>query len=70
MDIISANNFLVAILTRFFAAVASNGDVDRGLKLRAEKFRANLSKKFSWEFDVDEHGDEGEDAPVVVDLGE
>ena len=36
------------------------------LKDRAAKFEANLAKKFNWDFE--QELDEGEDAPVVVDL--
>ena len=36
------------------------------LKDRAAKFEANLAKKFNWDFE--QEIDEGEDAPVVVDL--
>jgi AAR2 protein. len=47
--------------------IKCNENASSRLKSHAEKFKANLSKKFHWEFD-DEHEFE-EDAPVVVDLG-
>ena len=66
-DIVSSNNFLVALLTRMFRSVEANEAVDARLRDRADKFKANLAKKFDWDFGED---DEDEDAPVVVDLGE
>eukprot|EP00095_Tigriopus_kingsejongensis_P012054 snap_masked-scaffold90_size386344-processed-gene-2.0 protein:Tk12054 transcript:snap_masked-scaffold90_size386344-processed-gene-2.0-mRNA-1 annotation:"PREDICTED: uncharacterized protein C20orf4 homolog" len=66
IDILSCNNFLIAILSRLFAMINTNESVSPRLKSHAGKFKANLSKKFDWEFD-DEHECE-EDAPVVVEL--
>lgn len=79
VDIISANNFLVQILTTFFATLNRNKSESASSEVlfsKAEKFRANLSKKFNWEFgsaggeDGDEFEDDDEDAPVVVHLTE
>jgi len=65
VDIVSSNNFLVSLLTEFFATVRGNDAVDTRLKDRAAKFEANLAKKFNWDFEQEID----EDAPVVVDLG-
>ena len=66
-DIVSANNFLVQLLTRMFRSVDANDAVDARLRDRADKFKANLAQKFDWDFGDE---DDDEDAPVVVDLGE
>merc|ERR1712037_209767 len=65
-DTVSSNNFLVSLLTEFFASVRGNDAVDARLKDRAAKFEANLAKKFNWDFDQEL----ADAAPVVVALGD
>ncbi|XP_019723986.1 protein AAR2 homolog [Hippocampus comes] len=65
VDIVSQNNFLTSTLQDFFQ-LATGPSVDGALRKRAEKFKAHLTKKFSWDFDADLD----ECAPVVVDLPE
>ncbi|XP_051912782.1 protein AAR2 homolog [Hippocampus zosterae] len=65
VDIVSQNNFLTSTLQDFFQ-LATGPSVDEALRKRAEKFKAHLTKKFSWDFDADLD----ECAPVVVDLPE
>ncbi|MCI4387104.1 hypothetical protein PGIGA_G00070310 [Pangasianodon gigas] len=65
VDIVSQNNFLTSTLQDFFQFASSPG-VNATLRKRAEKFKAHLTKKFRWDFDVDL--DECE--PVVVELPE
>ncbi|XP_054638121.1 protein AAR2 homolog [Dunckerocampus dactyliophorus] len=65
VDIVSQNNFLTTTLQDFFQ-FASGPGVDAALRKRAEKFKAHLTKKFSWDFDVDLD----DCAPVVVELPE
>ena len=65
VDIVSSNNFLVSILTRFFASVRHNGStIDSNLRQKADRFKAHLTQKFRWDFDEEEHD---EDLPVVVE---
>lgn len=64
VDIVSSNNFLVSVLSQFFANINSNDSIDSKLKQRAVKFQTNLSKKFNWDFTQDLDDDQ----PVVVDL--
>ncbi len=66
VDIVSHDNFLVTVLSRLFQTVAANPGLDTRLRSRAEAFRANLSKKFNWDFDLELE----DEAPVIVDLGE
>lgn len=49
-----------------FFQYASGPGVDSSLRKRAEKFKAHLTKKFSWDFDADLE----DCAPVVVELPE
>ncbi|KAM9830857.1 protein AAR2 homolog [Syngnathus typhle] len=65
VDIVSQDNFLTSTLQDFFQ-MASGPGVDVALRKRAEKFKAHLTKKFSWDFDADLD----EYSPVVVDLPE
>ncbi|XP_061760359.1 protein AAR2 homolog isoform X2 [Nerophis ophidion] len=65
VDIVSQNNFLTTTLQDFFQ-FASGPGVDGTLRKRAEKFKAHLTKKFSWDFDADFD----DCAPVVVELPE
>lgn len=63
VDIVSQSNFLTSTLQDFFQFATGPG-VDGTLRKRAEKFKAHLTKKFSWDFDVDLD----DCAPVVVEL--
>ncbi|XP_010874124.1 protein AAR2 homolog isoform X2 [Esox lucius] len=63
VDIVSQDNFLTSTLQDFFR-FASGPEVDRTLQKRAEKFKAHLTKKFSWDFEADP----GDCEPVVVEL--
>ncbi|XP_030625558.1 protein AAR2 homolog [Chanos chanos] len=65
VDIVSQNNFLTSTLQDLFQFASSPG-VDGTLRKRAEKFKAYLTKKFRWDFDVDLD----DCAPVVVELPE
>ncbi|XP_026187191.1 protein AAR2 homolog [Mastacembelus armatus] len=65
VDIVSQNNFLTSTLQDFFQFACGPG-VDGTLRKRAEKFKAHLTKKFRWDFDVDLD----DCAPVVVELPE
>jgi len=65
VDIVSSNNFLVTILTRFFATIRHNSEtIDPNLRLKADRFKAHLTQKFNWDFDEEELD---EDLPVVVE---
>ena len=65
VDIVSSNNFLVSILTKFFSSVKENKEtIDPSLKSKADRFKVHLEQKFSWDFDEDELE---EDQPIVVE---
>ncbi|KPP63519.1 hypothetical protein Z043_118221, partial [Scleropages formosus] len=65
VDIVSQNNFLTSTLQDFFQFATGPG-VDATLRKRAEKFKAHLTKKFRWDFEM-----ELDDcAPVIVELPE
>jgi len=69
VDIVSSNNFLVALLTSLFTLVRDNANVDSKLKTRIEKFKKSLSIKFQWDFsEIDEMEEPDEDKPVIVAL--
>ncbi|XP_029479155.1 protein AAR2 homolog [Oncorhynchus nerka] len=65
VDIVSQDNFLTSTLQDFFQ-FASGPGVDGTLRKRAEKFKAHLTKKFRWDFEVDPDDCD----PVVVELPE
>ncbi|KAJ8408110.1 hypothetical protein AAFF_G00263380 [Aldrovandia affinis] len=65
VDIVSQDNFLTSTLQGFFQLATGPG-VDSVLRKRAGKFKAHLTKKFRWNFEVDPD----DDAPVVVELPE
>ncbi|XP_064154714.1 protein AAR2 homolog isoform X2 [Anguilla rostrata] len=65
VDIVSQDNFLTSTLQEFFQFATGPG-VDGTLRKRAEKFKAHLTKKFRWNFEVDPD----DCAPVVVELPE
>lgn len=54
------------IFSQDFFQFASGPGIDGTLRKRAEKFKAHLTKKFSWDFDADLD----DCAPVVVELPE
>lgn len=57
---------MVSILTSFFTSIRHNEDtIDVELKMKAERFKANLEQKFNWDFDDDEADEEF--LPVVVE---
>lgn len=64
VDIVSRNNFLTDALRCLFENIESTDDRASDVKSRAERFRAHLERKFSWDFGAET----GEYAPVVVDL--
>jgi len=65
VDIVEQENLVAASLGRLFANIADNSaELPRALVARAAKFRQALSKRFGWLFEEEE----GEDAPVVVEL--
>jgi len=69
VDIVSSNNFLVALLTSLFTLIRDNSDVDSKLKTRIEKFKKSLTLKFQWDFsEIDEMEEPDEDKPVIVAL--
>ncbi|KAL1021589.1 hypothetical protein UPYG_G00015250 [Umbra pygmaea] len=65
VDIVSKDNFLTSTLQDFFQ-FANGPGVNSTLRRRAEKFKAHLTKKFSWDFEADLDDCE----PVVVELPE
>ncbi|KAM6925448.1 protein AAR2 homolog [Xenentodon cancila] len=65
VDIVSQSNFLTTTLQDFFQFATGPG-MDAALRKRAEKFKAHVTKKFSWDFDVDLE----DCTPVVVELPE
>lgn len=69
VDIVSSNNFLVNLLSSLFLSAKHNERMAPNLRDRLDKFRANLSQKFNWDFSFQD-GDEidEEDRPVVVEL--
>ena len=69
VDIVSSNNFLVALLTSLFTLIRDNSDVDSKLKTRIEQFKKSLTLKFQWDFsEIDEREEPDEDKPVIVAL--
>ena len=61
IDIVSSDNFLTLTLQSFFANVESS-DASNELKMKSERFKKHLEKKFEWDFtsEPDEY------APVIV----
>jgi len=69
VDIVSSNNFLVALLTSLFTLTRDNSDIDSKLKDRIEKFKKSVSSKFQWDFsEIDDMEEPDEDKPVIVAL--
>ncbi|XP_063855894.1 protein AAR2 homolog isoform X1 [Scylla paramamosain] len=66
VDIVESNNFLASALTTLFANIEDNAArLPPALVLKARRFKNHLSAKFEWDLTL---GDEGEYAPVVVDV--
>lgn len=61
VDIVSSDNFLVAVLRSLFENL-KDSEADENLKRRGLKFKEHLEKKFQWDLNADTD----EDAPVVV----
>merc|ERR1719369_2734528 len=62
VDIVSSSNFLSSCLNSLFSNIKTSSEVDKKLKEKAEKFESNVTKRFGWDFTVDQD----EDSPVVV----
>lgn len=66
VDIVEANNFLAAALATLFANVNDNAAaLPPALALKARRFKQHITAKFGWDLSLE---DEGEDAPVVVEV--
>merc|ERR1712098_1032194 len=63
VDIVSSSNFLSSCLNSLFSNIRTSAEVDVTLKAKAEKFGANVTKRFGWDFSADTD----EDSPVVVE---
>ncbi|XP_033096747.1 protein AAR2 homolog [Anneissia japonica] len=64
VDIVSRSNFLTITLQRLFSNIEEGSNMSTMLKQKAKKFKANLTKKFKWDFDLEPD----DEAPVVVEL--
>ena len=65
-DIVESNNFLVFSLTNLFANIEDNSSVlSSELVKKALIFKKHLTRRFKWSLDFSEEGD---DAPVIVEL--
>ena len=62
VDIVSSNNFLTTTLQEFFSNL-EQGNGEAKLRMRGQKFREHLTRKFKWDFSAEPD----EYAPVVVD---
>lgn len=63
VDIVSSSNFLSSCLNSLFSNIRTSAEVDVTLKAKAEKFEANVTKRFGWDFSAETD----EDSPVVVE---
>uniref|UniRef100_A0A8R1XSJ1 Protein AAR2 homolog n=1 Tax=Onchocerca volvulus TaxID=6282 RepID=A0A8R1XSJ1_ONCVO len=54
VDIVSRDNFLTTTLSRMFGNINDCESADAALKERAKKFKNSLTKRFKWNFDVQE----------------
>ena len=63
VDIVSSSNFLSSCLNSLFSNIKTSSEVNKKLKDKAEKFEANVTKRFGWDFTIDQD----EDSPVVVE---
>jgi len=66
VDIVSCNNFLSDSLTSLFATIKNSPEVNSQLKEKANKFEANVTKKFGWDFSAEL----SEDAPTIVETSD
>ncbi|KAI7871351.1 A1 cistron-splicing factor [Spinellus fusiger] len=64
-DILSENNFLGVMLQKFHNNIPESGST---LRTRLTLFRKTLMKRFKWELPEEEEGEQGEDAPMVVEM--
>ncbi|XP_071958395.1 protein AAR2 homolog [Antedon mediterranea] len=63
VDIVSRSNFLTITLQRLFSNIEDGSNMSTGLTEKARKFKANLMKRFKWDFDVEPE----DEAPVMVE---
>uniref|UniRef100_A0A0A9Y7M7 Protein AAR2 homolog n=1 Tax=Lygus hesperus TaxID=30085 RepID=A0A0A9Y7M7_LYGHE len=68
VDIVASNNVIYTSLRELFQSVSEINEVDGRFKCLAERMQHRLTEKFGWDFENLEIED-GEDAPVIVDLG-
>ena len=66
VDIVSSSNFLSSCLNSLFSNVKNSEEVDSQLKNKANKFEANVTKRFGWDFT----SELCEDAPIVVETSD
>ena len=66
VDIVSSSNFLSSCLNSLFSNVKNSEEVDSQLKDKANKFEANVTKRFGWDFT----SELCEDAPIVVETSD
>ena len=66
VDIVSSSNFLSSCLNSLFSNVKNSEEVDSKLKEKANKFEANVTKRFGWDFT----SELCEDAPIVVETSD
>ncbi|XP_042882047.1 protein AAR2 homolog [Penaeus japonicus] len=66
VDIVESNNFLASALTSLFANISDNTEsLPASLVTKARKFKTHITNKFKWNLTLE---DDGEDAPVIVEL--
>lgn len=53
VDIVAKSNFLTTTLSHFFFVVAENQEASKELKEKAAKFKAHLTKRFKWDFNLE-----------------
>ena len=63
VDIVSSSNFLSSCLNSLFSNLKNSQKVDSKLRAKADKFEANVTKRFGWDFSLELN----EDAPIVVE---
>ena len=65
VDIVENNNFLAVALAQLFANIDENVSVlPKEILTKASKFKSHIKQKFDWNLSLDD----GDDAPVFVDL--
>ncbi|KAK9766125.1 hypothetical protein K7432_005026 [Basidiobolus ranarum] len=69
IDVISENNFLVPTLRTLIRNINDSDGVDTSIISILHEFQAFVSRKFDWYLTIEEEEEEeGEDAPVIVEL--